>query len=113
MGQAASNSVLRSLMDQGMGKQTIFPSAARSLALNERVVIPADGTYTITLPSCAAAAGLMFYIHVPVVTGAITVAPQSDAGEDWPGNYTLDTAGDRVLLLSTGYSWVPLFVEIT
>ena len=63
-----------------------------------------DGTFTVTLPPVAEAAGKFYSITVIDAAGAVTVQDQDDA-IDWSNITTLDADLDGVLLFSDGLKW--------
>jgi len=73
------------------------------------VVIDNVVASTFVLPSVAEVKGLSYDISILNDTIAITLTDHpSDAFNDstsWGGDYTLDTASDRIVLKSNGTSW--------
>jgi hypothetical protein len=63
------------------------------------------GAFTITLPPVAEARGRWYSILVRTAGNNITVADKDDS-ECWPGDITLDTKCDRLLLFSDGLTWL-------
>jgi hypothetical protein len=63
------------------------------------------GAFTITLPPVAECAGRWYSILVRLAGNNITVADKDDS-ECWPGDITLDTKCDRLLLYSDGMTWL-------
>ena len=63
---------------------------------------------TVYLPNVAEARGLTYTIHAITVGNAITVkdTPTASGTLDWLGDFTLDTAGDKVVLQSDGRRWL-------
>jgi hypothetical protein len=59
----------------------------------------------LMLPPVADAKGLQYTITIANTGNAITLADYNDDSTSWPGDYTLDTAGDNITLLSNGKSW--------
>jgi len=82
--------------------------AAETLQVYEQVVLidtdTNDGTFTLTLPPVAEAAGKFYAIHLIDDGGDVTVQDQDDS-YDWGGDYTLDADADGVLLFSDGLKW--------
>jgi len=63
----------------------------------------ADGTFTVTLPPVAEAAGKFYAVHLIDDGGNVTVQDQDDS-YDW-SNQTLTADDDGVLLFSDGLKW--------
>ena len=73
----------------------------------------ATDDYAITLPGVAEAAGLVVSIRATIANSKTVTVQDQDDSEDWGGDYDLDTDGDRIVLMSDGRSWLPIFSEIT
>lgn len=77
------------------------------LDIDDRVVLcssVADAAYTMTLPSVAKAAGLIFTIHLTARTAGAYTLQDCDDSDDWD-DLTLNTAEDGVCLFSDGRKW--------
>jgi len=65
----------------------------------------ASGSYIITLPPVALAKGKWYSVLAHIANStAVTVTHHADS-EQWDGDLTLDTDGDRALLFSDGMCW--------
>ena len=88
------------------GVGVVFKTAAYSMTINDRHVRAdaSGGSFTLTLPSVAEAAGMIFDIEaVDVDSTAVTV---QDKGDDAGlTNITLNADNEHVVLYSNGYSW--------
>ena len=62
-----------------------------------------DGTFTVTLPPVAEAAGTFYAVHLVDDGGDVTVQDQDDS-YDW-SNQSLTADDDGVLLFSDGLKW--------
>jgi len=62
-----------------------------------------DGTFTVTLPPVAEAAGKFYAVHLVDDGGDVTVQDQDDS-YDW-SNQSLTADDDGVLLFSDGLKW--------
>jgi len=78
-----------------------------TMAVYERVVLvdtdTVDGTFTVTLPPVAEAAGKFYAVHQIDDGGNTTIQDQDDS-YDW-SNQTLTEDDDGVLLFSDGLKW--------
>ena len=97
--------------DVAFDKNVAYLTAAVSLTIREQVVRVTANTasddWTLTLPSVAEAAGLLFSI-VSTIANAKTVTV-ADAGDDADfSNLTLDTDDDYAVLWSDGLRWYVL-----
>ena len=92
------------VMDHYQGAVT----AALSMTVRDFVVkaVSSGSAYQITLPPVRECMGKIYYIEAVTVDGSITVAHYGDS-ERWI-DAILDTTGDRILLFSTGESWVAI-----
>lgn len=101
-------------MDKQSASQYNSPSykevlAAYSMTPIDQVVRAtanaAHTSYEIKLPSVAESAGKWYSILAHIADAqAITVTHRDDS-EQWDGDLTLDTDGDRALLYSDGLCW--------
>lgn len=84
-------------------------TAATTLRPEQTMVrVTSNTTYpswTLTLPPVAKAQGRLFSIIATIANAqAVTVTSQGDS-DSFPGDFTLDTDNDRVLLYSDGEIW--------
>jgi len=70
-----------------------------------------DGTFTVTLPPVAEAAGKFYSISLMDAAGAVTIQDQDDS-TDWSNITTMDADDDAVLLYSDGLRWFVVDNEI-
>ena len=89
---------------------------AQTLAVYEQVVLldtdTADGTFTLTLPPVAEAAGKSYSISVVDANGAVTIQDQDDSLA-WHDIATLDADYDGVVLYSDGLRWWTLATDVS
>ena len=97
------------------GAQTVHLSAAATLTISQRLVFgtvnTANGSYTVTLPDVAEAAGLIFYVRADVANSKVLTLEDNgnDAGLT---DLVLDTDNDSIILFSTGKEWRELNLGI-
>lgn len=85
-----------------------FISEDTSLGVNDQVVVAdsSSNTITITLPPVALAAGRTYFIHAESGnTNAVTVTDKGSDSRNFEGDYTLNSANDRMALKSDGMKW--------
>ena len=70
-----------------------------------------DGTFTLTLPPVAEAAGKIYSITLIDAAGAVTVQDQDDS-LDWTNFTDLDADNDGILLYSDGLKWWTLLDDV-
>lgn len=81
--------------------------------LQQLVYVHNEVASILMLPSVADAKRLQYKITVDSTGNAITLSDCNDDSTSWPGDYTLDTAGDNITLLSNGKSWFVVNNSIT
>jgi hypothetical protein len=88
-------------------KNFVAPAVSYQMTPYDFVVRPdsSGGAITITLPPVAECQGRWYSILVRTAGNNITVADKDDS-ECWPGDITLDTKCDRLLLFSDGLTWL-------
>ena len=70
-----------------------------------------DGTFTVTLPPVAEAAGKIYTITLIDAAGAVTIQDQDDSN-DWTSITDLDADNDGVVLFSDGLKWWVLLDDV-
>ena len=75
----------------------------------QEVIITNNHAFVLALPPVAEVKSIQYKVTVANSGSAVTLTdyPDSTFGDSvsWPGDYTLDTAGDNITMVSSGKSW--------
>jgi len=85
-------------------RKLAYKTAAYTMLLTDLGVVVVSGTVTITLPSVALAAGMIFTVHAPA-GGTATVTVADNANDAGLTNISLDADDEYVCLYSDGRKW--------